>query len=437
MPRKGARGLNFHDARGTLTRAYPYAELRDDALANARRFDRARAEARRPPRIDRRDRARVRRRFLRRGLRRRVAGAAAAADQLRRARGLCRPARRSSSAAATRRCSSSRPSLPISPAAAATSSASRAATGNCSPTIEPAAAELPLPSGDDIAYLQYSSGSTRFPHGVAVTHRALLDNLRAHGIGLEVIDTDRCISWLPWYHDMGLVGCLLSPVANQISVDYLKTEDFARRPLAWLDLITRNPGHLAQLLADLRLRHLLAPDELADPRRGPLRPVALADRRQRRRHDPARRHAGVRRQLRRGRLQGRRLLPQLRPRRGDARGLADAAGRRHPPRAGRGKRTVRRRHARPGAAAPLPRHRQLRQAGQAAWKSRSAAPTAPMLPDRAIGKVYVPRRQRHARLFPRRGSDRAPASSTTVGSTPATWATCRAATSSSSAAPRT
>jgi acyl-CoA synthetase (AMP-forming)/AMP-acid ligase II len=41
---------------------------------------------------------------------------------------------------------------------------------------------------------------------------------------------------------MGLVGCFLSPIANQLSVDYLKTEDFARRPLAWLDLITRNPG---------------------------------------------------------------------------------------------------------------------------------------------------------------------------------------------------
>src|SRR4028118_1066271 len=41
---------------------------------------------------------------------------------------------------------------------------------------------------------------------------------------------------------MGLVGCMLSPLANQISVDYLKTEDFARRPLAWLDLISRNPG---------------------------------------------------------------------------------------------------------------------------------------------------------------------------------------------------
>ena len=48
--------------------------------------------------------------------------------------------------------------------------------------------------------------------------------------------------WLPWYHDMGLVGCLLSLIANQMSVDYLKTEDFARRPLAWLDLISRNEG---------------------------------------------------------------------------------------------------------------------------------------------------------------------------------------------------
>jgi fatty-acyl-CoA synthase len=107
-----------------------------------------------------------------------------------------------------------------------------------------AAAETPLPAAgtDDIAYLQYSSGSTRFPHGVAVTHRALLDNLHSHGFGLEVEPGDRVISWLPWYHDMGLVGCLLSPIAMQMSVDYLKTEDFARRPLAWLDMITRNPG---------------------------------------------------------------------------------------------------------------------------------------------------------------------------------------------------
>jgi fatty-acyl-CoA synthase len=102
--------------------------------------------------------------------------------------------------------------------------------------------ELPANDPDDICYLQYSSGSTRFPHGVAVTHRALLNNLRGHGIGMELVDDDRCVSWLPWYHDMGLVGCLLSPIANQVSTDYLRTEDFARRPLAWLDLISRNQG---------------------------------------------------------------------------------------------------------------------------------------------------------------------------------------------------
>ncbi len=101
---------------------------------------------------------------------------------------------------------------------------------------------LPTSGTDDICYLQYSSGSTRFPHGVAVTHRALLNNLAAHSHGMHVCDTDRCVSWLPWYHDMGLVGCFLSPVANQVSTDYLKTEDFARRPLAWLDLISRNAG---------------------------------------------------------------------------------------------------------------------------------------------------------------------------------------------------
>jgi fatty-acyl-CoA synthase len=101
---------------------------------------------------------------------------------------------------------------------------------------------LPEAHPDDICYLQYSSGSTRFPHGVAVTHASLLNNVGGHSHGMNFTESDRCISWLPWYHDMGLVGCFLSLIANQVSVDYLKTEDFARRPLAWLDLITRNPG---------------------------------------------------------------------------------------------------------------------------------------------------------------------------------------------------
>ena len=104
------------------------------------------------------------------------------------------------------------------------------------------AAPCPLdaPGADDIAYLQYSSGSTRFPHGVVITHRQLMSNLAAHADSMHIGQGDRGVSWLPFYHDMGLVGCMMSMVANQMSVDYLKTEDFARRPLAWLDLITRN-----------------------------------------------------------------------------------------------------------------------------------------------------------------------------------------------------
>ena len=102
---------------------------------------------------------------------------------------------------------------------------------------------LPKAKSDDIAYLQYSSGSTRFPHGVEITHEALLANLNGHAVGVHLGDDDRVISWLPYYHDMGLVGCLMAPVANQVSADYLATEDFARRPLSWLALITRNEGH--------------------------------------------------------------------------------------------------------------------------------------------------------------------------------------------------
>ncbi|MGL6044706.1 MAG: fatty acyl-AMP ligase [Sandaracinobacteroides sp.] len=106
------------------------------------------------------------------------------------------------------------------------------------------APDMSLPPADPnaIAYLQYSSGSTRFPHGVAVTHRAVMANLTGHAASMEIVQGDRGISWLPWYHDMGLVGTFLSPMAAQISVDYLATDDFARRPLSWLTLISRNPG---------------------------------------------------------------------------------------------------------------------------------------------------------------------------------------------------
>ncbi len=93
----------------------------------------------------------------------------------------------------------------------------------------------------ETAYLQFTSGSTRASRGVVITERALMCNLQ--GIvrnGLEIKPNDRSASWLPFYHDMGLVGLVLAPMVTQISVDYLATRDFAIRPLQWLKIISRN-----------------------------------------------------------------------------------------------------------------------------------------------------------------------------------------------------
>jgi len=238
---QGRRGLNFHDARGSLAQTYTFRELREDALLYARRFvalgikpaDRVALVAETGA-----DFAACFFGAVYAGawpvplpLPTSFGGREAYVDQLEVQLKSCDP------------------KLLLFPVQLADFCGQAATKAGVTPRdweslveVEPGQGDLPKASPDDIAYLQYSSGSTRFPHGVAVTHHALLDNLRAHGIGLQVRDTDRCVSWLPWYHDMGLVGCFLSPIALQLSVDYLKTEDFARRPLAWLDMITRNPG---------------------------------------------------------------------------------------------------------------------------------------------------------------------------------------------------
>lgn len=106
--------------------------------------------------------------------------------------------------------------------------------------------ELPHVAAEDISYIQYTSGSTRFPRGTVITHRAALSNLQ--GIirdGLQITGSDRVMSWLPFYHDMGLVGFVLVPVAAQISVDYLDTREFALRPRQWLSLMTRTKATIS------------------------------------------------------------------------------------------------------------------------------------------------------------------------------------------------
>lgn len=99
---------------------------------------------------------------------------------------------------------------------------------------------------DEIAYLQFTSGSTRFPRAVMVKSAAVMSNLAGiirHGV--EIGPEDRCLSWLPFYHDMGLVGLVLVPVASQLNVDYLGTRDFATRPRLWLDLLDRTQATIS------------------------------------------------------------------------------------------------------------------------------------------------------------------------------------------------
>lgn len=96
---------------------------------------------------------------------------------------------------------------------------------------------------DDLAFLQFTSGSTSSPKGVMVTHRNL--SVNSHAImfdGLKSTPADRGVSWLPLYHDMGLIGFVIAPLYALVQVMFLPTSAFIRRPSLWLDAIHRFRG---------------------------------------------------------------------------------------------------------------------------------------------------------------------------------------------------
>lgn len=110
--------------------------------------------------------------------------------------------------------------------------------------LPPAASGEPVdgasPEPDDVAYLQYTSGSTRRPAGVMVTHRNLATGsvqLRsAFGVG----DTGTTVSWLPFFHDMGLLFGVAAPLQAGGHAVYLSPFAFVQRPVRWLRLITEH-----------------------------------------------------------------------------------------------------------------------------------------------------------------------------------------------------
>ncbi len=99
-----------------------------------------------------------------------------------------------------------------------------------------------LPADEDIAFLQYTSGSTSTPKGVMVGHGHLLANERAIEQGLGMVPDDVFVSWLPLYHDMGLIGALLQSLHRGIPIALMTPSFFLERPVRWLEAISRLRG---------------------------------------------------------------------------------------------------------------------------------------------------------------------------------------------------
>jgi acyl-CoA synthetase (AMP-forming)/AMP-acid ligase II len=97
----------------------------------------------------------------------------------------------------------------------------------------------PRPTGlDGTAFIQFTSGSTGDPRGAVISQRAALSSAHAMGTALGLGPADVGVSWLPFFHDMGLVGVLLTSLLARFPVHVLRPGDFLMRPKKWLDLVS-------------------------------------------------------------------------------------------------------------------------------------------------------------------------------------------------------
>ena len=98
---------------------------------------------------------------------------------------------------------------------------------------------------DEPVFLQFSSGTTLKPKAVVVSHRNLIENLKMMGNKLDFVyrdgtEADRgCVTWLPLYHDMGLVGCLYTGLSYPATITYLGPETFIGQPAIWMQAISK------------------------------------------------------------------------------------------------------------------------------------------------------------------------------------------------------
>jgi len=124
--------------------------------------------------------------------------------------------------------------------------------------------KLYRPAPDDLAFIQFSSGSTSEPKGVMLTHGNLIANAQGATAVGKYNDQDVSLSWMPLTHDMGLIGFFLMQFANRVHINLMPTELFVRRPLMWLQVaskkrvtLTCSPNfgyrHFLKVLGDRRL----------------------------------------------------------------------------------------------------------------------------------------------------------------------------------------
>jgi acyl-CoA synthetase (AMP-forming)/AMP-acid ligase II/1-acyl-sn-glycerol-3-phosphate acyltransferase len=120
----------------------------------------------------------------------------------------------------------------------------------------------PAPAGtDDPALIQYTSGSTGDPKGVLLSHANLLANIRGLGQALRLRADDVCVSWLPLYHDMGLIGTWLGSLYHGVPVVILSPLAFLARPARWLRAIS---AHRATISAAPNFAFDLCVKRIAD-----------------------------------------------------------------------------------------------------------------------------------------------------------------------------
>jgi acyl carrier protein len=110
---------------------------------------------------------------------------------------------------------------------------------------EAAGARLPAPKPTDIALLQYTSGSTGDPKGVVLTHADLLANIRGMGAVGQLSSTDVFVSWLPLYHDMGLIGAWLTSLRFGFPLVVMSPLRFLARPARWLQAVHEHGGTIS------------------------------------------------------------------------------------------------------------------------------------------------------------------------------------------------